>query len=220
MSDQGSESVNEANKSFYNAVTMAAMRRQLERIDLLNSPDCEQIADLIREQDRPGAVFWEIGAGFGRVVDFLLSRTSHALITAWEYAHSADYLSRHYGSEARVRVRGDVLQAPSEPRDVALALWMFSGFLDLARPEKEAAIGLLLRRLIPGGYLVIDIAHLEQDGVLELTDQGNPYTLQLHLLTPESLIGLAEAAGFELFRQQRYTTASGKRVSCVFTVRS
>ncbi len=69
-----------------------SMLARVEARGLARCKDIELVARVLRQNDRPGSLVWEIGAAFGRVVDAILARTVNAKVEAWEYADSARYL--------------------------------------------------------------------------------------------------------------------------------
>lgn len=213
--------MNEDNVNFYNDISQQAMETRLHELALHTLSDVALVADLVQRMDIEGSLIWEVGAGYGRVVEFLLENTAAATVEAWEYTpRMAAFLRQEFRSHSRLRVtERSILEAPAEPRNLGLALWMFSGILEFSPDEQERALALICRRLQPGGYLVVDIGGLElaeKQEFVRFSAAEGPHELKTYLLTRDRLNALAGRVGLSSVRECKYWVAGSPRLSCVY----
>ena len=208
---------NSDNLRFYNSFSHASMLARLEARGLADCKDIELLSHILRQNDCPGSLFWEIGAAFGRVVDAVLARTVHVTVEAWEYSRSLQHLLHRYRDNARVSVNGNLLHAARKPRDVDVALWMFSGIFEFPRHQQAEAIGIVRDRIKPRGYFVVDISCMPraQYQVPAAGDKA-PMFPYVNVLEGDELCFMMRASGFEIESAQSYQAGGVGRMSYVF----
>lgn len=104
----------------------------------------------------------EVGAGYGRVIDFLLNQGHDNQITAIEYCwNSYSYLTQKYKqTEQLTLVHQDICDyKPTNQFDLILHLW--SGLADFPKPKQPDIVKKLAKLLAQNGTLVIDSYALE-----------------------------------------------------------
>lgn len=193
------------------------MLARLKERGLADCRDIELVSPILRRKDRPGSVFWEIGAAFGRVVDAILERTVHATVEAWEYAKSIEHLHQRYRDDQRVWVNGNLLQAARHPRNVDVALWMFSGIFEFPLHQQAEAVGIVRDRIKPGGYFVVDIACMSREHYQAPAPAAEaPKCPYVNVLEGDELCSIVTEADFEVESAQRYQAMGVERISYVF----
>jgi phospholipid N-methyltransferase len=207
---------NDSNKIFYNTVPLEVFKSLTQQGGFSACLDLEWI-----EKDIPAsASILEVGAGYGRCVDFLLATKKEATILAVEQsAQLSKVLEEKYKEESRVQVIHDDIKTLALADKVDVVLWLFSGLLDFSKEEQPIVLKRLRSFLKDEGKLFLDIPQLanltlakytsEQDIFME-TAYGNITTF---LPSSENIQAYALQAGFGEVSVIHYDTSTGKKRS-------
>lgn len=207
---------NDSNKIFYNKVPLDVFESLTQQGGFDQCVDLE----LIKSYLPTSASVMEVGAGFGRCVDFLLARKHEARILAVEQSPQlSKVLFDKYKNHSNVQVINDDIKTLIVPDKVDVVLWLFSGMLDFAKEEQPVVLTRLRSFLKEGGKLFLDIPQLAeltvakytgaQDIVME-TPYGNITTFLPSFTDIEKY---ASQAGFNKVSVIHYQTPTEKKRS-------
>ncbi|MDF2455280.1 MAG: hypothetical protein K0R51_1273 [Cytophagaceae bacterium] len=207
---------NDSNKIFYNTVPLEVFQ------SLTQQGGFDQFVDLelIEKYLLPSARVMEVGAGFGRCIDFLLNRKHQAKILAIEQSPQlSKVLLEKYKDYPNVQVIHDDIKTIEVEDKVDVVLWLFSGMLDFAKEEQPVVLKRLRSFLKNEGKLFLDIPQLAeltvakytgaQDIVME-TPYGNITTF---LPSFADIENYATQAGFSKVSVIHYLTKTEKKRS-------
>ena len=202
----------QANRIYYDNVAVKGLEEWAVIKGLASGKDLDVIKQEISESLRRYKTILEIGAGNGRIIEWLLKKGTRPTIIAIEQsAVLAGTLREKYRNIETISIiETNILNlVPSFSCD--LALWMWSGFLELKPEEKKVALAIVFSILKDKGKLVIDLprqiqeSSLSQSGdFLKVTDEYG--TFFAHLISDEALKGMAKEAGFKRERSIIYKT--------------
>ncbi len=205
------KSINDYNLSFYNNLGITSLRNFAK----IGGFDTYTDLDLIFDQIKNAASVLEIGAGYGRCIDYLLSRSYQGEIVAVEIcAAYHQYLLQHYGDKVNLLHRD--IKKLSLQKSVAVALWMWSGIIDFSRKEQEQNILKIFQLLGKDGKLFIDVPKFGIQTIAEHQDDKHLYFDtqygKLYCFMPDykDMEKYALTAGFEGITYFDYYTATGK----------
>ena len=158
----------------------------------------------------------ELGAGYGRAIDFLRKKGFAGEIVAVErIEHLIDYLKEHYGGHIQECICQDITRISlDQPADAII--WLWSGILELSVPNQEKSINKLYQCIKPGGLLALESPYKqvrivgqqkENERHIQLrTDWGE---LNAYLPTDQELRKYAKEAGFKSVDTVSYTSRTG-----------
>lgn len=163
-----------------------------------------------------GEIVLEIGAGYGRCIDFLIHKGHKGTIYAIEQsAELCEHLREKY-KDIAVIIEGDIYQSYL-PERVDSALWMWSGIIDFAPDEQAHTIQHLADLLKEKGKLFIDIPrlgaqtiaiHQDTQHITMKTDFG---VMECYIPTTVEVQSYAHAAGFNRVDEINYETSTAKK---------
>lgn len=120
---------------------------------------CNDVAAIKGYINNAGSIL-EIGAGYGRVINFILQQNYSGKITAIERNNKLyKHLEQGYSNKVTL-VNADIQQMKLTNK-YDLMLWMWTGICEFSKPEQQAVIKLLADYLAPKGFLIIDIVPIE-----------------------------------------------------------
>ena len=160
----------------------------------------------------------ELGAGYGRCIDFLIKKKYKGKIYAVEYSHIlALHLNDNYTQHATI-LQQDIkkLKLPSQ---VDIALWMWSGFIDFTEIEQQNCIEIIYSQLNEGGKIIMDLPRFGVQTFAQHTDKQHihfesPYgNLDCFIPNLENIENYAHKAGFKKVTFQDYKTDTDKERS-------
>lgn len=204
--------VNEKNFDFYNKIGVATFEH------LANQGGFDSYVDLQNAYRyiQPNEIVLEIGAGYGRCIDFLLYKEHQGTIYAIEQSSSlCEHLREKYKDKANI-IEGDIYQS-FLPERVDSALWMWSGIIDFAPEEQAHTIKHLADLLKEKGKLFIDIPrigtqtiaiHQDSQRINMKTDFGE---MECYIPTTVEVQEYAHQAGFNRVDEINYETATAKK---------
>lgn len=207
---------NDSNKIFYNTVPLEVFQSLTQQGGFVDCLDLK----LIEKHIASSSSVMEVGAGYGRCVDFLLAKKHEARIIAIEQSlQFSTVLLEKYKSQSNVQVIHDDIKTLTLSDKVDVVLWLFSGMLDFAKEEQPVVLKRLRSFLKNEGKLFIDIPQLAkltvakytsaQDIVME-TPYGNITTFLPALADIEEY---ASEAGFSKVSVIHYDTTTEKKRS-------
>ncbi len=158
----------------------------------------------------------ELGAGYGRAIDFLLKKGFEGEIVAVERIDSLiGHLENRFGTKVSRYICEDITELRLEESANAI-VWLWSGILELTVPNQSKSIKQLYECLAPGGLLALESPHKQvkivgkqqdNDRHIQLrTDWGE---LNAYLPTREELYDYAKEAGFEKVETVYYQSDTG-----------
>lgn len=158
----------------------------------------------------------EIGAGYGRCIDYLLEKGFEGKIIALEQSHVLfDHLKKNY-NHPQIEILPDDFKKFNPTAKIDSALWMWSGIIDFSREEQEASLIKISSFLSEKGCLVIDIPRLGFKTYAEHKDDqhlhlDSPYgTLDCYVPSREEINQMSKRAGFTEVVQIDYKTRTEK----------
>ncbi len=206
------EQVNEKNFNFYNQIGLDTFQSLAQSGGFNTFVDLEIAYRYIQ----PAENIVEIGAGYGRCIDFLLHKKHKGEIIAVEQsAVLCKHLKEKYASSVQI-IEGDIYKVSFKDQ-VDTALWMWSGMIDFSQEEQAAVIKHLFDILSPKGKLFIDIPrigiqtiadHIDQQRIKLTTDFGE---IECYIPLSSEMKEYADRAGFARLDEINYETATDKK---------
>ncbi len=207
---------NDSNKQFYNTVPLDVFQSLTQQGGFDECIDLELI-----EKDIPtSASIIEVGAGYGRCVDFLLNRKQEAKILAVEQSPQlSKVLEDKYKNQPSVQVINDDIKTVVIPDKADVVLWLFSGLLDFSKEEQPVVLKRLRSFLKNDGKLFIDIPQLAALTIAKYTSAQDifmetPYgNISTFLPSVKEMEAYALQAGFSKVAVTDYHTSTEKKRS-------
>lgn len=207
---------NDSNKIFYNTVPLDVFKSLTQQGGFDECIDLELI-----EKDIPAAAsIIEVGAGYGRCVDFLLAKKQTANILAVEQSPQlSKVLLDKYQNQPRVQVINDDIKTLEVSDKIDIVLWLFSGMLDFGKEEQPVVLKRLRSFLKNDGKLFVDIPQLAELTVAKYTSAQDivmetPYgNITTFLPAFADIEGYASQAGFSKVSVIHYNTSTQKKRS-------
>jgi phospholipid N-methyltransferase len=205
---------NKSNKQFYNHVPLEVFKDMTKQGGFSDYKDLKLIADSIPS----AAHVLELGAGYGRCIDFLLARNHTGLITAVE--HSASLLTvlrEKYIDFPQVEVVEEDLNTTVHVFKADVVLWIFSGLLDFSKEEQLTMLKKIQTWIKDGGKLFVDIPQLAQLTIARYTDKQDivmdtPYgSIATFLPSETDMKEYGASAGFAHVDVLYYDTDTDKK---------
>lgn len=210
--------MNDKNLAFYNNLGVDPFKALSAQGGFNTFIDLDMIYPYIKDS----ASIIELGAGFGRCLDFFIQKGYEGKLLAVEKSKPyLEYLRENYSDRAEI-LDQDIKNLKLKEK-IDSALWMFSGIIDFSRKEQKEVISSLFNLLSETGKLVIDIPRLGFKTYAEHKDQQNihlssPYgTLDCYIPSLEDMEEAQEMAGFRnLIRMDYETPAEKERTIYLF----
>jgi precorrin-6B methylase 2 len=206
------EQINEKNFNFYNRIGLDTFQALAKDGGFSTFVDLEIAYRYIQ----PTENIAEIGAGYGRCIDFLLAKKHQGKIIAVEQSPKlCEHLRAVYSSNIKI-VEGDIYKV-SFDHQIDAALWMWSGMIDFSVEEQAAVIKHIHELLTQKGKLFIDIPrigiktiadHIDQQRIKLTTDFGE---IECYIPLSSEVKEYADAAGFTRVDEINYETATDKK---------
>ncbi len=205
---------NKTNKDFYRNVPLLVFQEMTEQGGFSAYKDLKLIAEHI-----PSNVdVLELGAGYGRCVDFLLEQKHTGTIIAVEQSIPfVEVLKKKYKDLSNVTVVHDDLMTMKESFQVGVVLWIFSGLLDFSKEEQLVILKKIRSWVIDGGKVFVDIPQLSPLTIARYTGTQDivmetPYgKIETFLPSQEDMKGYAITAGFSTVSSIDYDTDTDKK---------
>ena len=157
----------------------------------------------------------ELGAGYGRCIEYLLKKSFQGQIIAVEYCPDFfSYLRERFPEEVII-IKEDIKNL-SLPTNIDTALWMWSGIVDFSKSEQQSIIKNISKMLSDKGKLIIDIPkegiktiamHKDEKHLLLDTVFGRLYC---YMPSVSELEEFAMKGNFSNITSQHYYTSKNK----------
>ncbi|MBC7487653.1 MAG: class I SAM-dependent methyltransferase [Cytophagaceae bacterium] len=207
---------NDSNRIFYNAVPLDVFQSLTKQGGFDECIDLELIEKHIATSGR----IMEVGAGYGRCVDFLLKNKQESQILAVEQSPQlSKVLLEKYKNQPKVQVINADIKTLDVPDKMDVVLWLFSGMLDFGKEEQPVVMKRLRSFLKENGKLFIDIPQLAELTVAKYTSAQDivmetPYgNITTFLPSFNDMETYASQAGFSLVSVIHYNTSTEKKRS-------
>lgn len=214
---------NHQNVAFYDASPPDYLANHSGLKGLSNGEDLEQIRkDLDRRLDSPDSLVIEIGAGTGRVLDWLQKFKPNLKIVAYEPSKTNIERIQTINPNLQI-IHGSILEE-TLPSNVRVAFWMWSGSLEFNSQERKKVLGQVYEALDSDGLFVLDTPRLilgevnltqSEDGFVEQTLSFG--TLRGQLFSETSLTMLATELGFRVEKREYLTSSQMPRTIFLLT---
>lgn len=163
----------------------------------------------------------ELGAGYGRCLDFFLEKNFNGKLIAVELSKPLlSHLSVKYATEIqenKIEVIAKDIKTISLSERADAALWMWSGIIDFAPEEQANAIKNIYDSLNPHGRLIIDIPRLGYQTYAQHIDSqhlrfDSPYgPLNCYIPSLKDIQMYCSFAGFSKIINLDYNTTTEKQ---------
>lgn len=201
----------DGNYGFYKGMKLEDFMRFAELTGFDTGIDIDVIYPYIKNAEN----IVELGAGYGRAIDFLLKKGYTGNITAVERIETLiPHLRNRFGD--RVKYLCQDITELSLPQPVEAIVWLWSGILELTVPNQEKSIKHLYSCLQAGGLLALESPYKqvkivgtqkENERHIQLrTDWGE---LNAYLPTDQELRGYAKEIGFSEVDTVAYISRTG-----------
>ena len=205
--------MNEKNFGFYTKLGVEPFKGLAEIGGFASYTDLELVYDKIKDAN----VVMEIGAGYGRCIDFLLKKEFKGKVMAIEQSPTlCAYLKERYSGYSNIElIEGDFMKL-SLIRKADVALWMWSGLIDFAPEEQKNCLQKLHGLLNPKATVVIDIPRLGFKTYATHTDEqhlhlDSPYgTLDCYIPSEEDMQRYCRETGYADCSSLDYQTDTNK----------
>jgi SAM-dependent methyltransferase len=158
----------------------------------------------------------EVGAGYGRVLNYLIQHQFPGKIDAVERSQDCyHFLQKQFADQVMLYCQDIMSFQPQKRYDVAL--WLWSGISDFSKNEQPKAIQQVVNLLNDNGFLIMDTIYHDQP-------IGNPggssYQQEHHVMykgiklfgycpSPQEIINMADSAGASIVRFLPYESKNG-----------
>ncbi|HEY8400041.1 MAG TPA: class I SAM-dependent methyltransferase [Cytophagaceae bacterium] len=204
-------STNNSNLKFYRNIDLDYFKKLAENGGFNLYTDLELIYDEIVQADS----ILELGAGYGRCLEFLVQKQYKGKIFAVEQSPKlVKYLRQVYADKVEI-IHGDI-KSMKIPQKVDLALWMWSGLSDFSKEEQKICFQRIADCLNDNGKVVIDVPrvgvktfgiHQDDQNLIVVTPYGK---MKCYIPNEEDVKETAGSAGFKLLRSIDYKTMKEK----------
>ena len=149
---------NDDNREFYRSITEKELRTIAIEGGLHSGCDLNNLVEFWKN----ASSILEIGAGYGRVIDYLIKHNYQGEITAIEQAEDLyAYLQTCFGQQANV-IHANLMNIELGARKFDLILWLWSGLADFPKQHQALVIKKLTKHLVEGGTLIIDTFAMDE----------------------------------------------------------
>jgi SAM-dependent methyltransferase len=203
--------MNDSNFNFYNNLGVEPFKK-LAVIGGFNSyKDLELCYPYIKDAKS----ILELGAGYGRCLDFFIENNYKGKLIAVEQSPKlAAYLKSHYSSKAEI-LQEDIKSLRLNQK-VDAALWMWSGIIDFSLAEQLTAVQKISSLISEKGKLIIDIPRLgyktyathENEQRLHLDSSYG--TLDCYIPNETEMKEIGDKSGFKELKTMYYKTSTEK----------
>jgi SAM-dependent methyltransferase len=172
---------NASNVSFYQQVPIHYLKELAAKVGL---DDCCDVKAIRSHYVANASSILEVGPGFGRVLNYILSLGFQGSLAAIErIPNLIHFLKKEFGDRVEI-FETDLLQFKTQKK-FDLILWMWAGINEFTKAEQLLALRNLTNVLDPNGFLIFEIipSNLESVTAKSVND-NNQYRI---LPTPYGL---------------------------------
>ncbi len=161
----------------------------------------------------------EVGAGYGRVLNYLTNHKFLGKITAIERSKKCtNLLIKKFGN--KINILNQDLKHLQIKNEFDLILWMFSGISDFSQSEQLPILTKLTESLTKNGKIILDAFSHSVKPVNAITASSQGYiiedenkTLYGYIPSPQEIDNYAKVLGFKNIAHIPYqTTTNSKRI--------
>jgi len=201
---------NQNNADYYENVPFEVQAGYAVRGGLNTGRDLDLILDYIKGSDS----LLEVGAGYGRVIDYLLEYNYQGNITAVERSQKFFQLLKEKYSSSVDLIQKDILHL-SLKKSFDVILWLWSGISDFMPKEQIQVLKQLSSHLNPDGYILLDtFTHAQQP--LNANSSNKQYyvievekcVLQGYIPSPDEIKTYAKDIGLQFIQHLPYITTT------------
>lgn len=207
------------NIDFYNNISPEELKKFAAIAGLNSNCDLELIKPFLKSTD----LILEVGAGYGRILDFLSTHNFKKIFAVERSKQFYRLLKDHYVRKVKLFYIDIHFFECSEKFNHIL--WLWSGIADFAKHEQGDIVNLLVKKLKPGGKLFIDstipdhrplhaIYANKQEYTIEL--EGNP--IMVYCASVEEITKYALTANIKKIEHINYITSTNRhRILSILT---
>jgi SAM-dependent methyltransferase len=204
--------MNDQNLLFYNNIGLDPFMELSVKGGFSSYKDMEMIASYIPAD----ASVLELGAGFGRCLNYFIENGHKGKLTGIEYSKPlVKYLQEKFQGKAEI-LNADIKQLELKEK-YDIALWMWSGIIDFSSEEQILSCKRIYDVLNANGRLFIDVPrlgvqtianHLDHQHLVLTTEYG-----EIHAFIPDKhdMENIKEKVGFARLEKIEYATATDKK---------
>lgn len=203
--------MNDKNLDFYNNIGIDPFKLLAEVGGFDSYKDMELVFPYIKNYTS----IIELGAGYGRCIEFLLKNKFKGKIVAVEQSPVlAAHLRDNFFSQVEI-IEEDIKKLALRER-IDVALWMWSGFIDFSREEQMEMIRKVKSFLNPNGKIILDLPRPGVQTIAQHTDPKHlsfesPFgNLQCYLPDYDDMKEYANNAGYVSLEKIDYLTSTDK----------
>lgn len=212
---QASAWTNQDNSFYYEHVDPRIQQGFAVRGGLASCCDVQIIDDYLQQAKQ----VLELGAGYGRVADYLMAHYPQMDLTLVERSPQfAEILVDKFQKHTNVAVLQQDLMTCCFAPEFDVILWLWSGLTDFAQFEQSLALKLIQRWLKPGGVLVIDTIPHDIKPLNANTATSQSYTVEVdnnvlngYVPSPSQMLQAAQQLGYSEARHLEYVTTTQRK---------
>ncbi len=204
--------MNDNNLLFYKNIGLDPFKELSERGGFSSFKDMELISPYISTE----ASILELGAGYGRCLEYFIKKGHKGKITGVEVIQPLiDYLKEHFKDKAEI-ISADIKKLEL-PEKYDVALWMWSGIIDFSKEEQLECCKRLYNILHVGGKLFIDVprmgvqtiaSHIDSQNLVLTTDHG---VIKAYIPNEVDMENIKTVVGFSRLIKIEYSTTTDKK---------
>ena len=204
--------MNDKNLLFYNNMGLDPFKELADRGGFSSYKDLELIAPYI---DKTASIV-ELGAGFGRCLNYFIEKGHLGKLTGVEFSPPlVKYLKSKFDTKVEI-INGDIKKLELKDK-YDVALWMWSGMVDFSPKEQLESCRRIYNLLNEGGRLFIDVPrigvqtianHIDSQHLVFTTEFG-----EIHAFIPNDsdMESIRKSVGFERIIKIDYSTSTDKK---------
>lgn len=204
--------MNDQNLLFYNNIGLDPFMELSVKGGFSSYKDMEMIASYISDT----ASVLELGAGFGRCLNYFIDKGHKGKLTGVEYSKPlVNYLQEKFEGKAEI-LNADIKKLELKEK-YDIALWMWSGIIDFSSEEQVSSCKRIYDALNAKGRMFIDVPrlgvqtianHLDNQHLVLTTEYG-----EIHAFIPDDrdMENIKEKVGFAHLEKIEYATATDKQ---------
>jgi SAM-dependent methyltransferase len=204
--------MNDKNLNFYKNIGLEPFIELSEKGGFSAYTDLELISTYISNK----ASILELGAGYGRCLNYFINKGHKGKLTAVEFIPPlVDYLNENFKGKAEI-INADIKKLDL-PEKYDVALWMWSGIIDFSKEEQLDCCKRIYNLLHEGGIFFIDVprmgvqtiaSHIDQQHLVLTTAYGE---INAFIPNDQDMENIKATVGFKRLVKIEYSTATDKK---------
>jgi len=202
---------NDDNITFYDKIALEKFKELATMIGMDTWAGMEVVFPFIEDKK----VIVELGAGYGRVIDYLLKNNFQEEIIAIDrISWLVEHLKKKYSNQ-KVSVFQQDIKDLHIPKKADAVLWMWSGILELSPKEQLKSIQNIYHTLSENGILIIETPYKELRCVGEFQTkkvihfEADWGSIDAYLSDFQEIENFAKKANFQSLDFKTYKTSKG-----------